>query len=158
MLALLAGGCVSFFDPVGELPKNDERSDVESVGARFIAPEGWGEANAPNSPTGSFFLRMCSCHSDLLSGTMFCYGFSRRTCIKAAPTRMTIIVGGEPGSLVLPVCGAMMVFVEDESCGRDLKIRLESCSQCRLDGFCDLFLDVPRYLSNQDSGARCMSQ
>ncbi len=40
-------------DPVGELPKNDERSDVESVGARFIAPEGWGEANAPNSPTGS---------------------------------------------------------------------------------------------------------
>ena len=28
------------FHTVGELPKNDERSDVECVGARFIAPVG----------------------------------------------------------------------------------------------------------------------
>ncbi len=40
-------------DTAGESPKNDERSDVESVGARFIAPTGWGEANALNSPTVS---------------------------------------------------------------------------------------------------------
>ncbi len=38
-------------DIVGEVPKNDERSDVESVGARFIAPAGWGGTNALNSPT-----------------------------------------------------------------------------------------------------------
>ncbi len=40
-------------DTAGESPKNDERSDVESVGARFIAPAGEGEANALNSSTVS---------------------------------------------------------------------------------------------------------
>ncbi len=51
-------------DTGGEVPKNDERSDVESVGARFIAPAGWGGANALNSPpvshlghTACFLLR-----------------------------------------------------------------------------------------------------
>ncbi len=33
-------------DTGGEVPKNDERGDVECVGARFIAPAGWGWANA----------------------------------------------------------------------------------------------------------------
>jgi hypothetical protein len=40
-------------DTAGESPKNDERSDVEFVGARFIAPAGEGEANTLNSSTVS---------------------------------------------------------------------------------------------------------
>jgi hypothetical protein len=43
------------FDTIDELPKSDERSDVEFVGARFIAPAGWSEANTPNSPTISIY-------------------------------------------------------------------------------------------------------
>ncbi len=38
--------CISEVDIGGELSKNDERGDVECVGARFIAPVGWGGANA----------------------------------------------------------------------------------------------------------------
>src|SRR5216683_6901954 len=59
-------GVQPHYDTIGELPKNDERSDVESVGARFIAPAGWGGANALNSPTES----VCSA----TAGSPACFG------------------------------------------------------------------------------------
>ena len=42
---------ITLRDIVRELPTNDERSDVECVGARFIAPAGWGGANAAEFAT-----------------------------------------------------------------------------------------------------------
>jgi hypothetical protein len=51
-------------DTAGEVPPSGERSDTASVGARFIAPAGWGVAytgvSMLNSPAESILVKFLS--------------------------------------------------------------------------------------------------